>query len=85
MITSFFLDLIRTFVSFLLSVLPTSSGFPDEVLISISTLFQQAQSLDSILPMRELFLVLGWIIAFEIAMLFVHFTFYIIKLVRGHG
>jgi len=85
MITSFFLDLIRTFVSFMLGLLPSSSGFPEPVMASLSELFQRASSLDSILPMSELFLVLGLIVAFEIAMLFTHFTFYIVKLVRGHG
>ena len=85
MITDFFLQLFRGFINGMISILPTSSGFPLELKSSLVSLFQNISGLDFFLPISELFLVLGLFIVFELSMQLVHFTFWIIKVIRGHG
>ena len=84
MLIEFFLDTIKWFVNTLFSILPSGPDLPEGLTASFTTLVGYASGLNNIFPVSEIMYSLGFFILFEIAMVAVAGTFWVIKLVRGN-
>lgn len=81
---SFILNILLQFITFLVNLLPNSSGLPTGVTDAISRMGGLLYSFDFILPITLLFSIATWIITFELGILAYRFTMWIIHLVRGN-
>jgi hypothetical protein len=71
-------------LSFMISALPASQGIPDDAFNQIQGLFTDALGLNWLLPVEELFIAMGIVISYEIALFSVKATMYFTQLARGN-
>jgi len=81
---SFILSTILNFLTFIVGLLPNSTGLPTGVADAIQRITGLLYSFDFIIPIDLLLTVVQWILAFEISILLYRFTMWIIHLIRGN-
>jgi len=80
MIGDFFLSIVYWFLSTIIGFIPASTGFPDVVYTSASTIGGYVGLLDPILPMGTLAAVITLIVSVEVGV----FAFKTLRWVLGH-
>jgi len=80
MIITAFIEILNYILTTLVSVLPSGSGFPEEVHSSATLLGGYARTLDPLLPFDTLFTIITLVVIVEIALL----TFRTFKWLLSH-
>jgi len=81
--TSTIYNLTVSFLSFIFSWLPTSTGFSTSFHTSASTIGAQLNVLNIILPIDELVIILGLTFTYFFVLQSIYFIMWVIELLRG--
>jgi len=81
---SYVFNLFLQLITFLVGLLPTSSGLPDGVTTAVSRMIGFLHTFDFIFPVDTMLTILRWIIVFELGVIAYRFTLWIIHLIRGN-
>jgi len=84
MITGFFLNLINTFLLFLIGLLPEGPDIPEGIATTLQTTVNYASKLNDILPVEEILIVFGLWVAVEVGLKVFQLTFWVFRVVRPH-
>jgi len=83
MITSFLLNIGSSFVSFLIGLLPSSSGVPTEWTSAVYTIWSDINAFSFIVPVDTLLQVLILALTFHFAIFLYHLTMWVIRKIPG--
>jgi len=83
MITNALLTVISALINLFVSVLPEAS-LPSEFSASALTVFSEIGKLNWLFPLTDFFVVVGLIIAVEVALIGIRLPLWVIHLVRGN-